>query len=403
MAACLPGAWLSAGDDVWPRFRGENGTGISRLTGAPTEWTAADYEWSVDLPGKGHSSPVVWKDRLFVTCGDESGRRILVCLNALTGESLWSETITLEANHLHLKNSYASGTPAVDGERVYAAFADEQHYIVTAFTLDGDAVWTQDLGAFTSQHRQGVSPIVYGDLVIVPNDQRAPSSIVALNRHSGERVWTTVDRPYREASYSTPLVLELPDRKPELVCLSGATGLSGFDLQTGKLLWSSGELPLRTVASPVYGEGVLIATCGQGGNGKFLAAVEPGDSGDGVARVRYQRDRELPYVPTPIVHGEHLYLWLDNGVVSCTMMATGETVNTVRLGGKFSGSPVLVGPNLYCISESGEIVVVAATPALEVLGRNPLGDESYSTPAVANGRVYFRGFHKLACLKSRGE
>lgn len=394
----------SAADDAtWPRFRGENGEGRSALRGVPTMWTERDYEWTRQLPGKGHSSPVVWKERLFVTCGHEDGKRTLLCLSALTGEELWSQTMTLGANHLHLKNSYASGTPAVDGERVYAAFADDLHYVVNAFTLEGEPVWSKDLGSYDSQHGQGVSPIVHEDLVIVPNDQNAPSAIVALNRRTGEVVWSTTDRPYREASYSTPMVLTRPGRAPELVCLSGAAGLTGIDLETGRLLWSSGEMPLRTVASPVYGQGVVIGLCGQGGNGKYLAAVEPGAAEGGAAHIRYERDRELPYVPTPIVDGEHLFLWMDNGVVACVRMATGETLNTVRVGGKYSGSPVLIDGKLYCISESGEILVVTATPELTVLGRNPLGDESYSTPAVANGRVYFRGFHTLVCLKARGE
>lgn len=409
LASLLPGGVLllaiaapvSGDDDTWSRFRGENGVGASSLTGVPVEWTERDYEWTRKLAGKGHSSPVIWKERLFLTCGHEDGKRTLVCLNALTGADLWSQTITLDANHLHLKNSYASGTPAVDGERVYAAFADDLHYVVNAFTLDGEQVWSKDLGSYTSQHGQGVSPVVYEDLLIVPNDQKAPSSVIALNRRTGEMVWTTKNRGFREASYATPMILSRGGR-PELVCLSGATGLTGISLESGETLWASGELPQRTVASPVAGQGVVIGLCGQGGNGKFMVAVEPGAPGQTTAHVRYQRDRELPYVPTPIVSGEHLFLWMDNGVVSCVMLATGETLNTVRVGGKYSGSPVLIDGKLYCISESGEVVVLAANPDLAVLGRSPLGDESYSTPAVANGRVYLRGFHTLASLKARG-
>ncbi len=388
-----------AADEPWPRFRGENGAGVSSLQGVPTQWSEKDYEWVRDLPGKGHSSPVVWGDRLFVTCGHDDGKRTLACLNALTGEELWSHTITLASNHLHLKNSYASGTPALDGERVYAAFADDEHYVVAAYTFDGKLVWNRDLGTFQSQHGQGVSPIVVGELVVVPNDQRAPSSIIALDRKSGDVVWTTRDRAFREASYSTPMIQKNAAGQTEIICISGATGITGLDAASGQQLWGSGELPMRTVASPVSAHGVVIARCGQGGNGKLLVAVEPGQEGR-PARVRYNRDRELPYVPTPVVHEDYLFLWMDNGVIACVEMATGQNLKTERVGGKYSGSPVLIDGKLYCIAENGEIVVVAATPELTVLGRSPLGDESYSTPAVANGRVYFRGFHKLACLKA---
>jgi outer membrane protein assembly factor BamB len=406
LPAALLGAMLAitqfaqAEEANWPRFRGMNGTGHSQLVGLPTEWTSADYEWVRKLPGKGHSSPVIWGDKLFVTCGQDDGKRTLVCLNANTGDELWANTMTLGASHLHLKNSYASGSPAVDGEKIFAAFADDQHYVVKAFTFGGDQVWEKDLGSFTSQHGQGVSPMLVGDLLVVPNDQAGPSSIVALNKNTGETAWTTKDRPSEEVSYATPMLLAGPDGKDQLIVVSQATGISGLDPATGGVLWSTGPFPLRTCGSPVYDNGVIVATCGQGGNGKYLAAVEPAAAGQ-TPKTRYTKDRELPYVPTPIAFEGHLYLWLDGGVVSCLNMATGESVRTERVGGKFSGSPVLIDGKLYCISEAGEVVVVAATPELTILGRSPLGDESYSTPAVGNGRAYFRGFHQLACLKAK--
>ncbi len=392
---------LQANDLTWPRFRGENGVGISTLAGVPSEWTLSDYEWVRDLTGKGHSSPVVWHDRLFLTCALGDGQRTLVCFDALSGEELWSRTVTLGTNKLHLKNSYASGTPAVDSQRVYAAFADNDHYVVTAYTFTGEQVWTVDLGSYTSQHGQGVSPVLIGERLIVPNDQAGPSAIVALNTNTGDVVWSTRDRPSEEASYSTPILITGPDGKPQLICLSQAAGMSAIDPETGAQLWRTEPFPMRTCGSPVYGGGVLIGTCGSGGNGKYLAAVEPAAPGT-APKVRYTRERELPYVPTPIAHDGHLFLWLDNGVLTCLDMATGTSLKTARIGGKYSGSPVLIEGRLFCISEAGEVVVVAATPELEVLGRNPLGDESYSTPAVANGRVYLRGFHKLACLRAGG-
>ena len=239
-----------------------------------------------------------------------------------------------------------------------------------------------------------------GNLLIVPNDQKAPSSIIALNKDSGEIAWKTSDRAFRETSYSTPMLIQGPDGRDQLVCISGATGVTGLDPTNGSMLWGSGEMPQRTVASPIYGGGVVIALSGQGGRGKYMVAVEPGAKGR-ESNIRYTHDRDLPYVPTPVVHEGRVYLWLDNGVVSCIDLASGEVVETQRIGGNFSGSPILIDGKLYCISEQGEVVVVEATPELQVLGRSPLGDESYSTPAVAGDRVYLRGFHKLACLKAR--
>ncbi|MEZ6068429.1 MAG: PQQ-binding-like beta-propeller repeat protein [Planctomycetaceae bacterium] len=397
-AALLSLTGLVHAQENWTRFRGENGVGHATQAGIPNEWTAADYEWVRELPGKGHSSPVIWGEHLFVTCGTDDGKRLLVALDPTSGGELWTHTMTLGASHLHLKNSYASGTPATDGERVYVAFADEAHYVVKAFSFAGDELWSRDLGTFNSQHGPGVSPMVLGEYVIVANDQLGSGAILALDRKTGETMWTTQDRPFRRASYATPMLLNTAGRE-ELVCLCGAAGLTAHDPADGKLLWTSGELPARTVASPVAGNGVVIGICGQGGGGVKLVAVKPGQDGQ-PASVAWELEKSIPYVPTPVVDGEYLYLWLDSGIVHCLNMATGETVWIERVGGKFSGSPVLVDGRLFCISEDGEVVVLAAGPEFQLLGRSPLDDESYSTPAVARGRMYLRGFNKLACLKA---
>ena len=389
--------------DNWPRFRGPNGTGISDLKGVPTQWTETDYEWVVELPGMGHSSPVVWDDALFLTTGQDDGSRTIHRFDALSGVEVWSRSIQLQPDQLHKKNSQASGTPAVDAERVYVPFADDEHYLVLAFTFEGEQVWSYDLGRFESQHGQGMSPIVYQGLLIVPNDQDGPSSIVALDCVSGDEVWRA-PRPSKVVSYATPFLLELPNRSPQLVCLSGAAGLAGLDPLTGAQIWTSGELPLRTVASPVYGNGVVIATCGEKGVGKYFVAVDPTGEGDvSQSHVRYRRaeSETLHYVPTPIVRGPYLFLWCDLGIVCCVEMATGKTVWRKRISDNYSGSPVMIDGRLYGISESGEIAVIAAEPEFQDFGRSPLGASSHSTPAVANGRVYFRGFNRLASLKAR--
>lgn len=387
---------------TWTRFRGPNGAGTSDLKTLPVAWTSADYEWVRELPGKGHSAPVIWKGKLFVTSGFEDGRRDLICLDAINGKELWSQAVNLGTNKLHLKNSYGSGTPVVDEERVYVVHADYEHCIVTAYDHAGTQVWNVDLGGHHSQHGIGHSPIIVGELLITSNDQdkEYPSAIYALNRRTGERVWST-PRPSRETSYSTPMVLE-QNGETRLICIGGSTGVFALDLKDGRVLWQSGELPLRTVSSPVCGDGIVIASCGSGGIGKYLVAVDAAGKTGAPGKVLYNREKELNYVPTPIVNGPYLFLWGDSGVVSCVEIATGEKVwGPQRVGGKYSGSPVLVDGKIYCIAEEGEVVVIEAGPEYKELGRSPLGDESYSTPAVANGRMYLRGFHTLASLKGK--
>lgn len=400
LLSLLPAVLIQAQE--WTRFRGPNGTGISELKGVPTTWSLNDYEWIVDLPGKGHSSPVIWGESLFLTTSQEDGSRTLVCLNAETGKILWTDTIPLGANHLHKKSSYASGTPAVDGKRVYVGFADDEHYTVLAYSHAGERIWTRDLGSFSSQHGQGVSPMVHGDLLIVPNDQRGPSQIVALSVDTGDEVWSTRDRRSGAASYATPMILNI-DGNDRLICLSGTHGLSAHDLATGEEVWASGELPQRTVGSPTFGAGLLFATCGSGGIGKYMVAVDPHGKGDvSESHIKGVRTQNLPYVPTPVVHEDHLYLWNDNGIVCCVDLKGDLTENVwrQRIGGNFSGSPVLIDGKLYCMSEDGEVVVMDASPTYHLHGKSPLPEASYSTPAVANGRVYFRTFTKLASLKA---
>lgn len=399
---CLILTTTFAHADNWPRFRGPNGEGKSDLKGLPTTWTADDYEWKIDLPGKGHGSPTIWGEKLFLMAGTEDGERHILAFDATTGKQLWSDTVKLDANHLHKKNSYGSGTPATDGERVYVAFADESHYLVQAYSMDGEKLWSKDLGTFSSQHGQGVSPIIHHNLVVVPDDQMGPSKVVALKADSGEIAWQT-ERDFRRTSYSTPIVLNV-NGKDQLITLCGALGLVGIDMDSGKAVWASGQMPMRTVASPVYGEGIIVASCGSGGRGKFMVAVEPGGEGDvSTTHVKAERTQNLPYVPTPIIHEGHMYLWNDDGVVCCVNLSGDLTENVwrERVGGNYSGSPVLVDGKLYCISEEGEVAVIDASPEFKQYGKSPLGDESYATPAVANGRMYLRGFHSLAALKAK--
>ncbi len=398
---------LSAAEDAdhWPRFRGPNGSGSSDLKGVPVTWTAEDYEWVVPLPGIGHSSPVVWDDALFLTTSTPDGARTLHRLNALTGQDVWTRTVHLGTHTLHQKNSYASGTPALDGERVYVLYADNQQHLVTAHTFAGEEVWTRDLGPFKSQHGCGTSPIVYKDLIVIANDQDGPGAVVAFNRRTGDEVWR-MPRHSKVTSYATPFILDLAGRAPQLICINDALGVTGVDPETGRQLWASGTLPQRAVGSPVYGNGVVVATCGQGGKGVQLVAVDPSGEGDvSGSHVRYTRlntnTKSIPYVPTPIVHGGHAYMLLDTASICCMEMATGAEVWIQRLEGNFSASPVLIDGRLYCVNEGGDIFVLDAAPEFRFHGVSPLGDGSHATPAVANGRVYFRGFGRLASLKAR--
>jgi outer membrane protein assembly factor BamB len=388
----------------WSQFRGDDGTGMSTDCDYSSKWTPDRILWTVDLPGVGHSSPVIWGTKLFLTSANDSGTtRYLLCLDAQTGKRLWMRQMSFDASHKHAKNSWASSTPALDGERIYFVFADSERQVLAAYDFEGNSVWDKNLGSFTSQHAQGVSPIVFEDTVILANDQDGPSSIIACDKRTGHTVWSAPRKSAPQStSYATPFVYRRKDGPPQLICSSSLSGVSALDPHTGQTIWTTKSLPQRTVASPVLAGGLLFQCCGAAGQGTLMVAVDPGGQGDvSKTHVRYKRTKILPYVPTPVAFRDNLFLWSDHGVVCCMNPLTGKDAWTKRIGGDFSSSPICAGGMLFNMDEAGDVIVLSASNEFKPLGRIPLGDPSHSTPAIANGRLYFRTFHHLACVAAR--
>ncbi|MBL8813307.1 MAG: PQQ-binding-like beta-propeller repeat protein [Planctomycetaceae bacterium] len=391
----------SFAEDNWPRFRGESGSGVSSQSGIPVTWTDSEYAWKVTLPEVGHSSPVVWGKSLFVTTATEGGSdRFLYCLNADTGAQQWKVSIKLDESKKHLKNSWASSTPVTDGERIICLFADGTKQQAWAWNFEGQELWHKDLGSYESEHGLGVSPILSDGLLIIPNDQVGNSSIIALNASSGETAWI-VERTPGKTSYSTPLVVPGEGNKKQLICISEASGVTSFDLLSGKLNWQTPKLPMRTVASPIVADGLVFATCGEGGNGKYFAAIQTDPSVPSDRRIVYERKTMLPYVPCLVAREGLLFLWGDKGIMVCLDAQTGKEVWSERIDGAFSGSPICIEDRLYCVTEDGVVVVLKAGPEFKELGRTKLGDDCHSTPAVANGHLYIHTFHQVMAIKAR--
>jgi outer membrane protein assembly factor BamB len=391
----------AAGQDHWPRFRGQNGSGISTQKGIPTTWEKTDIAWQSELPHVGHSSPVVWGKALFVTTATEGGTdRYLHCLNADSGAEQWKATVTLSDSRKHLKNSWASSTPATDGEVVCALFADGSKQIVKVWSVSGRELWERDLGSYESEHGLAVSPILQDGLVIIANDQVGPSSVLALDSQTGKTVWST-ERTPGKTSYSTPVLASDGKGGTQVVCVSESSGVSGLDLRTGKVGWQTPKLPMRTVASPIAVDGLVFATCGEGGNGKYFAAIRTDLDIPIEQRIVYERKTMLPYVPCLITRGGLLFLWGDKGILVCLELQTGKEIWMERIDGAFSGSPICIEDRLYCVTEDGTVVVVQAGPEFRELGRTALGDDCHSTPAVANGHLYFHTFHRVLAIRAK--
>lgn len=389
----------------WTRFRGPNGTGLSDAAGIPTKWQTEDYIWKAELPAGGHSSPVIWKDLVFLTGADEENSvRSVFAVSTTTGKVVWQRDFPLALHNRHKLNSFASPTCAVDEGRVYASWTTPSEYTVKAFTHDGVEVWSKSLGSFVSQHSGGVSPVVFEELLIVGNEQDqeggGESFLAALDRRTGEIVWKQ-DRDSDVVTYSTPCVRVTPDGKQELLFNSKAHGITGIDPLTGRVNWEvKGIFDKRSVSSPVIAAGdIVIGSCGSGGGGNYVVGVKPGttaapDSGS----VVYKITRQAPYVPTALAKDDLLFLWADNGIVACVDGKSGETHWQKRVGGTFYGSPICIQDRLYCVNTTGDVVVLAASREFAELAVNPLGELCHSTPAAADNRLYIRTLRHLYCF-----
>lgn len=385
----------------WTRFRGPNGSGVSPATTVPSRWTEKDFTWKVELPGVGHSSPVVWGQRLFVTSGEEkTGKRLLLCLDARDGRRLWVRSVDGPLHRKHQDNSFATATPAVDERHVYVCWASPRDYLVLAYDHDGKEVFCTDVGAFKSGHGFGPSPIAFGGVVIVPNDQDGGGALLGLDRDTGKVRWKTPRRG--KASYATPCIYQHGGRA-ELLFTSYEHGITSLDPETGKLNWELDVFDKRHVetpiGSPVLAGDLVLASCGWLGVRQEVVAVRlPSGGKEGKPQEVYRIDRSAPLCTTPLVAGELLFLWSDGGVVTCADSRTGAVHWRERVPGSYYSSPVCVGKQLWNISREGEVIVLAAAKQYELLARNPLGEGSHASPAVTDGRMYLRTFSHLVCL-----
>ncbi len=272
---------------------------------------------------------------------------------------------------------------------------------LTLMALDhaGDIVWDKDLGPFAAQHGGGASPIVCEGQVILANEQRGPSFLIAVDAATGQTRWKT-PRKATSASYSTPCLYQPQDGKPALIFASQSHGIYGVEQGSGHVLWElTDAFDKRVVSSPVVAAGLIIGSCGSGGGGNYLVAVRPGVPATSQrADLAYTIRKSAPYVPTSICVGKLLFLWGDDGVVTCVQTASGEVVWQERLGKRFFSSPVCVDGRLFCVSTTGEVVVIAASDQFKLLARNPLGETTHSTPAVAGGRMYIHTTRHLISI-----
>lgn len=394
----------------WTRFHGPNGTGISHAKTIPTKITDADVNWHVELPGVGHSSPVLWGNKLFLTtCDSRSGGVRVLCHDALTGKQLWRHDFKQAPFTPHKFNNFAAASPAVDAQHVYVIWNETEHFKLAALDHAGKVAWERDFGPFVSQHGCGISPIVHNGLVILGNEQddaksvkgstrSGESFIVAVDAKNGSTVWQT-PRNSLVVAYSTPALYTPKSGPPALIFNSQGHGIYAVAPDTGKVLWGYDQaFTMRSCSSPMIAGDFIFGSCGSGGGGNYVTVIKAGDAKGRKPELAYQMKKSAPYVPTGVVVGELAWLWSDAGVLTCLHAPTGDIRYQERVGGNFFGSPVWVDGRLFAVSTAGELVVVEASDKFNVLHRYALKELCHSTPAVALGRMFIHTESHLLSL-----
>lgn len=387
----------SEGD--WPWWRGPSRNGASADRRAPTKWSATtNIVWKTKVPGRGHSSPIVCGDRVFLTTADETAKRqSVLAFDRKTGRPLWT-TLAHEGGFpvKNPKNSHASATPACDGKRVYSPFLHDAALYVTATDLDGKIVWQKKVGSFRSQHGYGASPVLYKSLVIVSGDSLKDCFLAALDTASGKVVWWAKRKASgRNGDYGTPIVATLNGR-PQLI-LTGMGEVSSYDPETGKRLWWCAGPSEVTGCTPACSDTLVFATGGF--PEKNILAIRADGHGDVTDSHIVWRSRSgVSYVPSPLYHDGRLYIVNDSGVATCFDARSGKQVWQDRIAGAFTASPVLVGDLLYATNESGRTYLLKTGPKFAVAGTNDVGERVLATPAVCGGQVFLRGERHLFCI-----
>ena len=381
----------------WPQFRGPTGQGHSSERGLPLDWSESrNVKWKTPVPGRGWSSPVVAGGRVWLTTSVKANGASLraVAYDVETGR----EAVNVEVFHLrsadllNAKNSHASPTPIADGDRVFVHFGAEG---TAALTTSGEIVWKTRL-PYQSQHGNGGSPLLYGDLLILSCDGSDQAFVVALDTRTGKVRWKTSRRQPWDQAYTTPLLIRVGEQ--DQVVSVGAYRAAAYDPQTGKELWRVGYADgFSNVPRPVFGHGlVYIAT---GFQQPTLLAVRPDGSGD-VTRthVAWTLRRAAPLTPSPLIVGDEIYIVNDGGIASCLDARTGGTHWQQRLGGEYSASPVFADGRIYALSEAGDTVVFAPGAGFKVLAKNSIGEKCQASMAVSKGRIFIRSDKSLFCI-----
>lgn len=406
----------------WHQWRGPANTGVAPGD-APTTWSdTSNVAWKVAIPGRGHSSPVIWGDRIFVTTAIPTGqapaadaepaqpaqgrrgresaplvehRFVVMALDRATGATIWEKTATVATPHEphHFQyGSFASNSPVTDGTRVYAYFGSRELYV---YDMNGNEVWTKDFGGNLEMFRQfgeGGAPVLHGDRLIVLRDHQGESFITMLDAATGKEIWRTDRTGDGVTNWSTPSVIEHAGAKQ--IVVSASQRVHAYDFNTGKSIWSATGLGQNTIPQPVQ-HGDLVWVMSGYRNPKGMA-IRLGREGDltGTDAIVWTQTRGMSYTASPALHDGVLYMITDTAMVSAFKMDTGEPLyHQIRLPKPYNikASPVIANGNIYYSTEEGDVVIAKTGASFEIIATNTLADQSFiASPAIAGGDIFLR-------------
>jgi outer membrane protein assembly factor BamB len=385
------------GARYWTRWRGPSGQGVVTGSGYPDTWSSTqNVLWKKPVPGLGNSSPIVWGDKIFVTTAHDNGRRLsLLAYKRSDGSLLW-ETFAPQGrtNSTHDKNGHASATPVTDGERVYVSFGVRG---LMAFDLTGKVVWQQELGSMDAYHGTAGSPLLYKDRIILYQDQYSDSFVAAFDARTGKQVWRT--RRDANVGWGTPIAIRAGNR--DEIIVHSQQRVTAYDPTAGRELWRCNGNLYEVIPTPVVGHGMLFCSSGRAGP---TLAIRPGGQGDVTrSHLVWSSPRGSPFVPSPILYGDYLYMVNDMAAVVTSFEAmTGRTMWQGRLGTArregFSASPVALDGKLFFTNDDGETFVLRAGPKFELLHVNNIGEGTLASPALVDGRWYIRTERHLVAI-----
>lgn len=374
---------------VWPSWRGPDADGsASSEQRPPLRWSETEnIAWQTPIPGRGHASPIVRGNEVFLPSADPDRQvQSVLCFDARTGERKWETVVHRSGFHndnaqsAHVKASFASSTIASDAHRLYVNFFNRDAVYTTALNHSGEILWQQKITDYLIHQGYGSSPVLYGELVIVSADNKGGGAVAGLNRENGEIVWLH-QRPAKP-NYPSPIVLTIGGR--DQLILTGCDLVTSLNPLNGEVLWEVAGATTECVTTTLT-DGTHVYSSG-GYPKSHLAAMVA----DGSGTVAWEMNKRL-YVPSMVIRDGYLYVTFDGGIAACIDAASGEEIWKKRLGGTFSSSPVLVGNRIYATNEEGETFIFTATPdGYQSLGENQLGQSVFATPSIVKGKIYTR-------------